>query len=62
MDIVNTLMCVFIFYVIYITRDSVVELVHCGSQDQIKVLTKPHKVEAFFKLLKLREEHGLCTQ
>ena len=48
MDIVNTLMRVFIFYVIYITRDSVVELVYCGSQDQ--------------KLLKLREEHGLCTQ
>jgi len=34
-----------------LTQDKVIELVHCGSQDQVAdLLTKPIKLEAFFKL------------
>jgi hypothetical protein len=40
-----------------LTRDKVIELVHCGSQDQVvDLLTKPIKLEAFFKL---REQLGV---
>ena len=41
-----------------LTRDEVVELVHCGSQDQVAdLMTKPLKLEAF---LKLRDQLGVC--
>ncbi|KAK0603198.1 hypothetical protein LWI29_002398 [Acer saccharum] len=41
-----------------LTRDGVVELVHCGSQDQVAdLMTKPLKLEAF---LKLRDQLGVC--
>ena len=41
-----------------ITRDRVIELVHCGSQDQMaNLLTKPIKLESF---VKLREQLGVC--
>ena len=36
------------YFLCDLTRDGVVGLVHCGSQDQ--VLTKPLKLEAFLKL------------
>lgn len=41
-----------------LTGDEVVELVHCGSQDQVAdLMTKPLKLEAF---LKLRDQLGVC--
>ena len=41
-----------------LTKDGVVELVHCGSKDQIvDIMTKPLKLEMF---LKLRELLGVC--
>ena len=41
-----------------LTRDEVVELVHCGSQDQVAdLMTKPLKLEAF---LKLRDQLAVC--
>jgi hypothetical protein len=40
-----------------LTRDKVIKLVHCGSQDQVaNLLTKPIKLE---ELLKLREQLGV---
>ena len=41
-----------------LTRDGVVGLVHCGSQDQVAdLMTNPLKLEAF---LKLRDQLGMC--
>ena len=41
-----------------LTKEEVVELVHCGTQDQIaNVLIKPLKLDLF---LKLRELMGVC--
>ena len=41
-----------------LTKKGVVELVHCGTQDQIaNVLIKPLKLDLF---LKLRELMGVC--
>ena len=41
-----------------LTKEGVVELVHCGTQDQIaNVLIKPLKLDLF---LKLRELMGVC--
>lgn len=41
-----------------LTRDGVVELVHCRSKDQIAdIMTKPLKLEEF---LKLRDLIGVC--
>ena len=41
-----------------LTRDKVIELVHCNSQDQVAdLLTKPIKQQTFEKL---REQLGLC--
>ena len=37
-----------------LTKDGVVELVHCGTQDQVAdIMTKPLKLDAFLKLTKL---------
>ncbi|XP_040372964.1 secreted RxLR effector protein 161-like [Rosa chinensis] len=37
-----------------LTKDGVVELVHCGTQDQVAdLMTKPLKLDAFLKLRKL---------
>jgi len=34
-----------------LTQDRVIELVHCGSQDQVAdLLTKPIKLQSFVKL------------
>lgn len=42
-----------------LTKDGVVNLVYCGTQDQIvDVMTKPLKVEVFQKL---RKKLGVCT-
>lgn len=41
-----------------LTKEGSIELVHCGSQDQVAdVMTKPLKIEAFQKLRKLL---GVC--
>jgi hypothetical protein len=41
-----------------LTRDRVIELLHCGSQDQVAdFLTKPIKLESF---VKLREQLRVC--
>ncbi|XP_062020877.1 secreted RxLR effector protein 161-like [Rosa rugosa] len=41
-----------------LTRDGVVDLVHCGSKDQLAdIMTKPLKLEAF---LKMRKHLGVC--
>lgn len=41
-----------------LTQNGVVELVHCGTQDQVAdLMTKPLKLEAF---LKLRDQLGVC--
>lgn len=41
-----------------LTRDGTMELMHCGTQDQVAdLLTKPLKLETF---LKLREQLGMC--
>ena len=41
-----------------LTKEGIVELIHCGSQDQIAdIMTKPLKLEAFEKLRKLL---GMC--
>ena len=40
------------------TKEEVVKLVHCGTNDQVaNILTKPLKLEVF---LKLREKLGVC--
>lgn len=42
-----------------LTQDGVVELVHCGTQDQVAdLMTKPLKLEAF---MKLRDHLGMCV-
>ena len=42
-----------------LTRDGIVELVHCSTQEQVAdIMTKPLKLEAF---LKLRDELGMCV-
>lgn len=42
-----------------LTRDGVIELVHCRSKDQIAdIMTKPLKLEEF---LKLRDLLGVCV-
>ena len=42
-----------------LSRDGVVELVQCGSKDQLAdIMTKPLKLAAF---LKMRELLGVCT-
>ena len=41
-----------------LTKEGTIELVHCGSQDQVAdIMTKPLKLEAFQKLRKLL---GVC--
>ena len=41
-----------------LTKEGTVELIHCGSEDQIAdIMTKPLKLEAFQKLRKLL---GVC--
>ena len=41
-----------------LTKEEVVKLVHCGTNDQVAdILTKPLKLEVF---LKLREKLGVC--
>ena len=41
-----------------LTKDGVVELKHCGTQEQIAdIMTKPLKLDAFLKLRKLL---GMC--
>jgi hypothetical protein len=41
-----------------LTRDGVVELVHCNTQEQVSdIMTKPLKLEVF---LKLRDKLGMC--
>jgi hypothetical protein len=41
-----------------LTRDRVIELLHCGSQDQVAdFLTKPIKLESF---VKPREQLRVC--
>lgn len=41
-----------------LTREGVVKLIHCGTQDQVAYLmTKPLKLDAF---LKLRKKLGVC--
>jgi len=44
-----------------LTRDKIIELVHCGSQDQVvdllDLLTKPIKLQTF---VKLQEQLGVC--
>lgn len=41
-----------------LTKDGVVELVHCGTKDQIAdIMTKPLKLELF---LRMRELLGMC--
>lgn len=41
-----------------LTKEEVVSLVHCGTNDQVAdIMTKPLKLEVF---LKLREELGVC--
>ena len=41
-----------------LTKEEVVKLVHCGTNDQVvDILTKPLKLEVF---LKLREKLGVC--
>jgi hypothetical protein len=43
-----------------LTRDGVVELVHCRSQDQLaNLMTKPLKLETFCKLRESLEIAGL---
>lgn len=42
-----------------LTKDGTVELMHCGTQDQLAdILTKPLKLDAF---VKLREQLGMCS-
>ena len=42
-----------------LANDGIVELVHCGSKDQLAdVMTKPLKLELF---LKMREQLGMCS-
>lgn len=43
------------FYFLHdLVREGVVELVHCGTQDQVAdLMTKPLKLDAFVKLRKL---------
>ena len=42
-----------------LTRDGVVELVHCSTQEQVaNIMTKPLELEAF---LKLRDKLGICA-
>ena len=42
-----------------LTRDGVVELVHCNTQEQVAdIMTKPLKLEAF---VKLRDKLGICA-
>ncbi|KAK7368917.1 hypothetical protein VNO80_10950 [Phaseolus coccineus] len=42
-----------------LTRDGIVELVRCSTQEQVAdIMTKPLKLEAF---LKLRDELGICV-
>jgi len=41
-----------------LTRDGVVELVHCSTQEQVSdIMTKRLKLEVF---LKLRDKLGMC--
>ena len=41
-----------------LTRDGVVDLVHCGSKDQLAcIMTKPLKLDLF---LKMRGQLGVC--
>jgi hypothetical protein len=41
-----------------LTRDGVVELMYCNTQDQVSdIMTKPLKLEVF---LKLRDKLGMC--
>ena len=41
-----------------LTKDGVVELIHCGTQEQVAdLMTKPLKLEAFQKL---RTMMGVC--
>ena len=41
-----------------LTKDGIIELKHCGTQDQVAdIITKPLKLEAF---LKLRKALGVC--
>ena len=42
-----------------LVNDGVVELVHCGSKDQLAdIMTKPLKLELF---LKMRKQLGMCS-
>ena len=42
-----------------LTKEGIVQLVFCGSRDQLaELMTKPLKLEAFQKL---REELGVCA-
>lgn len=43
-----------------LTKEEVVELVHCQSEDQVaNILTKPLKIDAF---VKLQELLGVCSR
>ena len=43
-----------------LTKDKIVQLVHCNTQEQITdILTKPLKTDAF---LKMRELMGVCME
>ena len=42
-----------------LTRDVVIELKHCVTQEQVvDIMTKPLKLDAF---IKLRESMGMCV-
>lgn len=43
-----------------LSRDGVIELVHCSTQEQVSdIMTKPLKVDTF---LKLRKKLGVCSR